>query len=90
MGRTATTRSNGVRRNIDLWNTSIVLRQRHAIRLEIASSAFPKYDRNLNTGAPLGLTTEFAVAAQTIYHEAAHPSRMVLPIIAGGLDVAQV
>jgi uncharacterized protein len=66
---------------IDCWNTSVVLRKGHAIRLEIASSAFPKYDRNLNTGAPLGTTSEFLAANQVIYHDAAHPSHVLLPVI---------
>ncbi|MHB8599173.1 MAG: CocE/NonD family hydrolase C-terminal non-catalytic domain-containing protein [Ktedonobacteraceae bacterium] len=34
----------------------------HRIGLAISSSAFPKYDRNLNTGAPLGVTSEMVVA----------------------------
>jgi uncharacterized protein len=69
--------------DVDCWNTSVVFRKGHRIRLEIASSAFPKYDRNHNTGAPLGMTTEFQVAAQTIYHDANHPSHVLLPIIPG-------
>jgi putative CocE/NonD family hydrolase len=66
---------------IDCWNTSHVFLKGHRIRIEIASSAFPKYDRNPNTGAPLGKTDEMIVAEQTIYHDADHPSAIVLPII---------
>jgi uncharacterized protein len=66
---------------IDCWNTSQVFKVGHRIGLQISSSAFPKYDRNLNTGAPLGITTEMAVAEQRIYHDAEHPSMMILPII---------
>ncbi len=66
---------------IDLWNTSHVFGVGHAIRLEISSSAFPKYDRNQNTGAPLGQTTEFVTAHQTIYHDAEHPSHLLMPWI---------
>ncbi len=58
-----------------------VFKQGHRIGLEIASSAFPKFDRNLNTGVSLGMTTEMAVAEQHIYHDAEHPSAVVLPII---------
>jgi putative CocE/NonD family hydrolase len=72
--------------SIDCWNTSQVFKAGHRIGLEISSSAFPKYDRNLNTGAPLGVTTEMAVAEQRIYHDAEHPSAVVLPIIAGGSE----
>lgn len=67
--------------SIDCWNTSQVFKAGHHIGLEIASSAFPKYDRNLNTGAPLGQTSEMAVAEQRIYHDVEHLSRVVLPII---------
>jgi len=66
---------------IDCWNTSQVFKAGHRIGLEISSSAFPKYDRNLNTGAPLGMTTEMAVAEQRIYHDAEHPSAVTLPVI---------
>ena len=66
---------------IDCWNTAQVFKAGHRIGLEIASSAFPKYDRNLNTGADLGVTSEMAVAEQRIYHDAAHPSAVILPII---------
>jgi putative CocE/NonD family hydrolase len=68
---------------IDCWNTAQVFKAGHRIGLEISSSAFPKYDRNLNTGAPLGMTTEMAVAEQRIYHDEEHPSAMVLPVIPG-------
>lgn len=66
---------------IDCWNTSQVFKVGHRIALTLTSSAFPKYDRNLNTGAPLGQTAEMAVADQRIYHDAEHPSAVVLPII---------
>jgi putative CocE/NonD family hydrolase len=66
---------------INCWNTSQLFKAGHRIGLEIASSAFPKFDRNLNTGAPLGVTTEMAVAEQRIYHDEEHPSSVVLPII---------
>jgi len=67
--------------SIDCWNTCQVFKTGHRIGLEISSSAFPKYDRNLNTGAPLGATTEMAVAEQRICHDEEHPSAIVLPII---------
>jgi putative CocE/NonD family hydrolase len=63
------------------WNTSQVFKAGHRICLQISSSAFPKFDRNLNTGAPLGQTTESVSAEQHIYHDDAHPSAVVLPII---------
>ncbi|GCE09642.1 CocE/NonD family hydrolase [Dictyobacter aurantiacus] len=67
--------------SIDCWNVSQVFKVGHRICVQITSSAFPKYDRNQNTGAPLGMTSELAVAEQRIYHDAEHPSAVVLPII---------
>ena len=55
--------------SIDCWNTCQVFKTGHRIGLEIVPAPFPKYDRNLNTGAPLGVTTEMAIAEQRIYHE---------------------
>lgn len=66
---------------IDLWNTSQVFRKGHRIRLEISSSAFPKYDRNLNTGGELARETRMVIASQTVYHDRLHPSCVILPVI---------
>ena len=67
--------------SLDLWNTCQSYQKGHRIRLEISSSAFPKYDRNLNTGEALGKTTQMQVAAQKIYHDREHPSYVLLPIV---------
>jgi putative CocE/NonD family hydrolase len=67
--------------NIDLWNTCEMFGKGHRIRLEISSSAFPKYDRNLNTGEPLGKTSRMEKAKQEIYHDAQHASYVMLPIV---------
>lgn len=69
------------RYSIDCWNTAQVFKTGHRICVQIASSAFPKYDRNLNTGAPLGMTSEMIVAEQRIYHDEGHPSAIILPVI---------
>lgn len=66
---------------IDLWNTAQLFRIGHRIRLQVASSAFPKYDRNLNTGESQGTSSSMEVAAQSVYHDADHPSHLILPII---------
>ncbi len=67
--------------DIDLWNTCQQLGKGHRVRLEISSSAFPKYDRNQNTGEALGKTDSIKIADQTIYHDAAHPSFVRIPIV---------
>ena len=68
---------------IDFWRaTANVFAKGHRIRIEISSSWFPYYLRNLNTGADnIGLETTSVIAKQTIYHDAKHPSHVVLPII---------
>jgi len=67
--------------DLDLWNTCQLYRKGHRVRIEISSSAFPKYDRNLNTGEPLGQTARMQVAEQKIYHDREHPTYVVLPIV---------
>ncbi len=69
---------------IDCWATCVRLRKGHRLRLEISSSAFPKFDRNLNTGGPLGKEAKGQIAEQTIYHDAARPSHLLVPVIPGG------
>jgi putative CocE/NonD family hydrolase len=69
------------RYEIDLWATSYVVQPGHRIRVEISSSNFPRFARNLNTGNPFGISDEIAVATQTIYHSADYPSHITLPVI---------
>ncbi len=67
--------------NIDLWATSNLFRAGHQIRLEVSSSNFPRFDRNLNTGESAATTSKSTSAVNTILHDAAHPSALVLPIV---------
>ncbi len=66
---------------IDLWSTSHLFKTGHRIRVEISSSNFPRFDRNPNTGAPLGRDDRLEVARQTVYHREEYPSHIVLPVI---------
>jgi hypothetical protein len=66
---------------INLWATSNFFRQGHRIGLEVTSSNFPRFDRNLNTGHELGADAEMRPALQTIYHDRERPSRLILPVI---------
>jgi putative CocE/NonD family hydrolase len=66
---------------IDLWATGNLFKEGHRIRLELSSSNFPRFDRNPNTGHAFGQDAELRPAIQTIYHDSAHPSHIVLPII---------
>ena len=66
---------------IDLQVTSNVFRRGHRLRLQITSSGFPLWDRNLNTGGDPATDTEPQIAEQTVYHDPVHPSHILLPII---------
>jgi putative CocE/NonD family hydrolase len=67
---------------IDLWSTAQVFQAGHRIRVEVTSSDFPRYDRNLNTGGPFGEEVQGQVALNTIFHNAEKASHILLPIIA--------
>jgi hypothetical protein len=69
------------RYDIDLWATSIVFKAGHRLRIEISSSNFPRYNRNLNTGLPVPDATLAVPANQSIYHTAMYPSHILLPVI---------
>ena len=66
---------------IDLWSTGNRFQKGHRIRLEIASSNFPQFDRNPNTGNPFGQDTELQKAEQAVYHDETRPSHILLPVI---------
>jgi putative CocE/NonD family hydrolase len=66
---------------IDLWTTSNYFKPGHRIKLQISSSNFPRFNRNLNTGEPTAGATGMTKADQTIYHDSAKPSALVLPVI---------
>jgi len=69
------------RYDIDLWFTSRVIPAGHRLRVTVASSGFPKYDRNLNTGGDNERDTNYVVARQRILHDNAHRSFVRLPLI---------
>lgn len=66
---------------IDLWATSNLFKAGHKMRVEISSSNFPRFDRNLNTGNNPATDTTIVIAKQIIYHDELYPSCIVLPII---------
>ncbi len=53
----------------------------HRLRIEVSSSNFPRYDRNLNTGGNNYDESEWRVARNAVHHSAEHPSRIVLPVL---------
>jgi uncharacterized protein len=66
---------------IDLWSTSNVFLKGHRIRLEVSSSNFPRFERNLNTGKDASTSAEMVTATNTVLHDAAHPSALILPVV---------
>ncbi|MFZ0295899.1 MAG: CocE/NonD family hydrolase [Candidatus Sulfotelmatobacter sp.] len=66
---------------VDLWATSNVFLKGHSLRLEISSSNFPRFDRNLNTGEEIKFARTMATANNTILHDATHPSSLILPVM---------
>ena len=67
---------------IDMWATAQRFRRGHCIRLQVSSGAHPRWNRNLGTGEPLATATRMIAADQTVFHDAAHLSALVLPIAA--------
>ena len=67
---------------IDLWVIGNVFKAGHCIRVEVSSSNFPRFDRNLNTGAENNaLEDQWQVARQAVHHSRAYPSQIMLPVI---------
>jgi uncharacterized protein len=66
---------------IDLWSTAQVFKAGHRVRVHVTSSDFPRYDRNLNTGGAFGTESHSEVARNTVFHDAARPSHLVLPLL---------
>ncbi len=66
---------------IDCWSTAWTFLKGHRIRVQVSSSSFPKFDRNLNTGLHLTDSTEMRIASQQVFHNAQYPSHVILPIV---------
>ena len=66
---------------IDLWGTSHVFLPGHRLRLEVSSSNFPRFDRNLNTGGDQATGTTWEVAHQRVHHNSRYRSHILLPVI---------
>jgi putative CocE/NonD family hydrolase len=66
---------------INLWSTSNVFLAGHRLRLEVSSSNFPRFDRNLNTGDDQGHSARMVKATNVVYHDREHPSVLIVPIV---------
>jgi putative CocE/NonD family hydrolase len=72
---------------ITLYPNANVFKKGHRIRVDISSSNYPRFDVNPNTGDPLGEYRRMVPADNTIYHDAGHPSQVILPVIPAPAEV---
>jgi putative CocE/NonD family hydrolase len=73
-----------LRLEVDMWATAHRFRRGHRLRLQVSSGAHPRWSRNLGTGEAVATGVRMKAADQTVYHDAAHPSALVLPVASGG------
>ena len=68
---------------IDLVATSNVFLPGHRVRVDVTSSSFPRFDRNPNTGHPLGQDgpDDLQPAMQRVFHDSERRSHITLPVI---------
>jgi putative CocE/NonD family hydrolase len=66
---------------VEMWSTSNVFRRGHRMRLEVSSSNFPRFDRNMNTGIDAASANHWVTATNTIFHDADHASALVIPVV---------
>jgi putative CocE/NonD family hydrolase len=67
---------------IRLYPLANVFRAGHRLRLDVTSSSFPRFSRNLNTGEDVSTGTRIEVARQTVLHTNRYPSHVLLPVVA--------
>jgi uncharacterized protein len=75
---------------IELWPTAICFLRGHRLRLQICSGGHPRWSRNLGLGEPLASATNMQGAEQLIYHDAAHPSTLIVPVTSWWRDIADI
>jgi uncharacterized protein len=66
---------------LDLWATSNAFLAGHKLRLEVSSSNFPRFDRNLNIGEEQARAARMIKATNVIFHDKAHPSALIVPMV---------
>jgi hypothetical protein len=66
---------------LDNLRTSNVFKKGHRIRVQISSAFFPHFSRNLQTGESEIVASRMRKAHVHIYHDARHPSRVILPVV---------
>ena len=69
-----------VKVKIDMWATGIRIFKGHKLRLEISSSAVPKFAAHTNTLDPPGSAIRTVIAKNCVYHSKKHPSRVIMTV----------
>lgn len=69
-----------LRVEIELSATAYRFQKGHSLRVQVSSGAHPRWNRNLGTGEPEATATRMQAAEQTIFHDEAHASAIVLPV----------
>lgn len=67
--------------NLELWPTANRFKKGQRVRLQVSSGAHPRFPRNPGSGEPIGEETTLKLADQTVYHDPAHPSSVILPVV---------
>lgn len=67
--------------DLSQMSTSNYFKKNHKIRIEISSSNFPRFARNLNTGGDNFNESKGIIARNTIHHSKKYPSSITLPIV---------
>lgn len=65
---------------VEMWATAHRFLEGHRIRVQVAGGSHPRYARNTGTGEALGTAVRLVAAQHTVYHDAEHPSAIVLPV----------
>jgi putative CocE/NonD family hydrolase len=83
-GRPAPQPDGTIKVTISLWPTAYRFARGHRLRIQVSSGAFPRWNRNLGTGESLATATKMRVAEQRVFHDPAHPSAVILPVVGQG------
>jgi putative CocE/NonD family hydrolase len=67
--------------DVELYPTAYRIRAGHRLRIQIAGGAFPRYARNFGTAEPFATATAGRPCAFEVFHDAAHPSQLTLPVL---------
>ncbi|EPX58626.1 X-Pro dipeptidyl-peptidase-like protein [Cystobacter fuscus DSM 2262] len=80
-GRPAPEPDGTLRVTLELWPTAHRFLAGHRLRLQVSSGAHPRYARNTGSGEPLATAKTLVAADQSVFHDPAHPSALVLPVM---------